>query len=89
MEVEERQAPEASSLGPENQLEEEGQRFLERVEEASRGDDQIGGYTRTLEDQYGNTTAFDDPEPDSPTDLPSADDILRDVEDLLRGNGDS
>lgn len=66
-------------------LDDEGERFLQRVEEASRGDDQIGSYVRSLEENYqepGEALAED-------TQLPSADDILRDVEDLLRGgNGD-
>ncbi|HET7738984.1 MAG TPA: PAC2 family protein [Tepidiformaceae bacterium] len=74
---------------PVGDLEEEGVRFIERVEEASRGDDQIGGYIRTLEDQYGDTTTFDEPEQEATADLPSADDILRDVEDLLRGGSDT
>jgi proteasome assembly chaperone (PAC2) family protein len=72
---------------PLGDLEEEGQRFVERVEEASRGDDQIGAYVRTLEEHYGEQT--EEGEDGEAGDLPSADDILRDVEDLLRGNGDS
>lgn len=71
-----------------SELETERERFVERVEEASRGDDQIGAYVRTLEEHYG--------EPDEEEDvgegggeLPSADDILRDVEDFLRGSSDS
>jgi PAC2 family len=65
-------------------LEEEQAHFAERVEEASRGDDQIGAYVRTLEEHYG--------EPEEEADenaLPSADDILRDVEDFLRGGHES
>lgn len=66
-------------------LEGERERFLERVDEASRGDEQIVAYVKTLEEHYseaGVTPAQPEGE------LPSAADILRDVEDLLRG-GDS
>lgn len=65
-------------------LAEESLRFVERVEEASQGDDQIGSYVRTLEDQYPAQaeTAGDEAE----AGLPSTDDILRDVEDFLRGS---
>ncbi len=67
-------------------LEEQGKRFLARVEEASRGDEQIGQYVTMLEENYGQTpefaAAFDEGEPG---DLPPAADILRDVEDFLRG----
>jgi hypothetical protein len=67
-------------------LEEEGERFLQRVEEASEGDEQIASYIKTLEDQYG---FFGQEEEEAAGELPSADDILRDVEDFLRGgNGD-
>jgi len=70
---------------PLGDLESEGLRFIERVEEASRGDEQIGAYVHTLEEHYG--------EPDEAAeeggDLPSADDILRDVEDFLRGGNDN
>lgn len=68
---------------PLEELERESAAFLERVEEASSGDDQIVQYVRALEEQYqeGDTPMA---EPDS--DL-SADDVLRDVEDLLRGDG--
>lgn len=72
---------------PVGDLEELGERFVERVEEASRGDDQIGAYVRTLEEHYGEVE--DDEESETTGDLPSADDILRDVEDFLRGTGDS
>ena len=66
-----------------DELVRESAAFLERVEEASSGDDQIGQYVRALEERYqeGDVPAV---QPDS--DL-SADDILRDVEDLLRGDG--
>lgn len=69
---------------PLGDLEEEVSRFSARVEEASRGDDQIGAYVRTLEEHYGEA---DDAEPADKEggELPSADDILRDVEDFLRG----
>ncbi len=60
-------------------------RFLARVEEASHEDDQIEGYVRSLEEHYGDEE-FDEEET---SELPSADDILRDVEDFLRGKGDS
>lgn len=69
---------------PLGDLDEQGERFVERVEEASRGDEQIIAYVRTLEEHYGE--AIDEDE--DVVDLPSADDILRDVEDLLRGNGE-
>lgn len=66
-------------------LEEEAVRFLERVGEASSGDEQIAQYVRSLEEHYGETEETEN----EGTGLPSADDILRDVEDLLRGNGPS
>lgn len=71
---------------PLGDLESEGERFIERVEEASRGDDQIGQYVRTLEEHYGETAEEEESEEG---DLPSADELLKDVEDFLRGNGDS
>lgn len=75
-----------SGLGiPLGDLEEEGEAFVRRVEEASAGDDQIGQYVRTLEESYGEVM---DEEPTPPSDLPSADDVLRDIEDFLRGSGD-
>lgn len=55
--------------------------FLERVEEASSGDDQIVQYVRALEEQYQDG----DPSVIQPDSELSADDVLRDVEDLLRG----
>lgn len=69
---------------PIGDLEEEVTRFLSRVEDASSGDDQIRSYVRTLEEQW-NDTGDELPQDETPTDLPSADDILRDVEDFLRG----
>jgi hypothetical protein len=40
---------------------------------------------RTLEESYGEVI----PEQQPPaSDLPSADDVLRDIEDFLRGSGD-
>lgn len=69
---------------PIGDLEDEVSRFLSRVEEASRGDDQIGAYVRTLEEQWNEPDESTSPQ-DETGDLPSADDILRDVEDFLRG----
>lgn len=69
---------------PLGDLEGEGVRFVERVEEASRGDEQIRAYVRTLEEHYG------EPQGETATDggeLPTTDEILRDIEDLLRGSG--
>ncbi len=68
---------------PLGDLERECEAFLERVEEASSGDDQIVQYVRALEEQYqeGDVPII---EPDAEL---SADDVLRDVEDLLRGDG--
>ncbi|MFN0096928.1 MAG: PAC2 family protein [Dehalococcoidia bacterium] len=68
-------------------LEEQGERFLERVEEASRGDDQIRAYVRSLEEHYGENEQESSDQGGG--ELPSAADILRDVEDLLRGGSDS
>lgn len=69
-------------------LDDEGKRFIERVEEASHGDDQIAQYVRTLEEHYGQPQEEPEGEGPEPSQL-SADDILRDVEDFLRGSGDS
>jgi hypothetical protein len=71
---------------PLGDLEAEGTRFLERVEEASSGDDQIRSYVHTLEEHYGEAEEEEAGEAGGPGDLPSADDILRDVEDFLRGS---
>jgi hypothetical protein len=60
-----------------------GERFAQRVEEASQGDDQIMSYVRTLEEHYGDAE-----ENTMDESLPSADDVLRDVEDLLRGGNE-
>ena len=68
---------------PIGDLPEQGERFAERVEEASHGDDQIMSYVRTLEEHYG-----EDQEQETDEGLPSADDVLRDVEDLLRGGSE-
>lgn len=68
---------------PIGDLPELGERFARRVEEASHGDDQIASYVRTLEEHYN-----DEEQDDQEDGLPSADDVLRDVEDLLRGNSD-
>lgn len=73
-------------LPPLGDLEAEKERFVRRVEEASSGDDQIGAYVHTLEEHYGEDDVEQDPEAG---DLPSADDILRDVENFLRGSSDN
>ncbi len=70
---------------PLGELEEELERFTARVEEASRGDEQIGNYVRSLEEHYGEGNAEAQPADSEGGELPSADDILRDVEDFLRG----
>lgn len=70
----------STSLGT---LEEEAERFLERVDEASRDGDEIRAYVRTLEEHFGERQ---DEEQNPPAELPSADEILKDIEDLLRGN---
>ncbi len=75
-------------MPPLGDLEEETERFLARVEEASRGDDQIVQYVRTLEEHYGEDMEEDE-EDDQGAELPSADELLKDVEDFLRGSGDS
>jgi hypothetical protein len=72
---------------PIGDLDEDVARFAARVEEASSGDGQIAEYVRSLEQSYGETPQARD-EPESREDLPSADDILRDVEDFLRGSND-
>ena len=67
-------------------LEEESVHFLERVEEASKQDSQIGSYVMTLEERYEEMHTFDKPADNmgaGDANL-SADDVLRDVEDLLR-----
>lgn len=70
---------------PLGELEEELERFASRVEEASRGDEQIGNYVRSLEEHYGDGSNEPQPADSEGAELPSADDILRDVEDFLRG----
>jgi PAC2 family len=70
---------------PIGDLEAEGVRFVERVDEASRGDEQIRAYVRTLEEHYGQDEGQD--ADSQPAELPSTDEILRDIEDLLRGGG--
>ena len=69
---------------PIGDLEDEVTAFASRVEEASRGDDQIASYVRTLEEGYGEGDE-EEVQPEAGGELPSADDILRDVEDFLRG----
>lgn len=66
-------------------LEEEQVRFAQRVEEASSGDEQIGAYVRSLEERYSENAG----EEENETELPSADDILRDVENFLRGSNET
>ncbi|WP_322795213.1 PAC2 family protein [Tepidiforma sp.] len=79
---------------PEGDLPARAELFLRRVEDASAGDDQIETYVRTLEAQYEDdeddaAEGEDAFEAGQPADeLPSADDILKDVEDFLRGTGD-
>ena len=72
---------------PLGDLESEGRQFIERVNEASRGDEQIGAYVRTLEEHYGEEQA--ETYAEGGAELLSTDDILRDVEDLLRGSQDT
>lgn len=78
--------PVLGAMPPMGDLESERERFVKRVEEASSGDDQIGAYVHTLEEHYGE---IDDDTDAEGGDLPSADDILRDVEDFLRGGKDN
>ena len=75
-------------MPPLGDLEPEGERFILRVEEASHGDEQIAQYVKTLEEHYGEDMEEDE-EDDRGTDLPSADELLRDVEDFLRGRGEN
>lgn len=75
-------------MPPLGDLEPEGERFILRVEEASHGDEQIAQYVKTLEEHYGEDMEEDE-EDDRGADLPSADELLRDVEDFLRGNGEN
>lgn len=71
---------------PTTSLEEESVHFLERVEEASKQDSQIGSYVKTLEERYEEMHSFDKSagDMDAGDANLSADDVLRDVEDLLR-----
>jgi hypothetical protein len=71
---------------PIGDLESQSEQFVRRVEEASSGDDNIRAYVQTLEEQYGEEAQPSD-EPDA--ELPSADDILKGIEDLLRENRDT
>lgn len=75
---------------PEGDLEQRAHAFVERVNEASSGDDQVGTYVRTLEAQYEDDLDDEGTSDEEPgrSELPSADDILKDVEDFLRGSGD-
>lgn len=70
---------------PRGDLALESERFLEHVEEASRSDDQIVNYVRSLEENYAEAEAAE--EQITPP-LPPADDIVRDIEDFLRGEGE-
>lgn len=72
---------------PLGDLDEDGRLFVERVNEASQGDDQIGAYVRSLEEQY-TEQPLPIREEDEGGELPSADDLLRDVEDFLRRGND-
>lgn len=77
-------------LPPEGNLDEESEQFLRRVEEASTGDDNIRSYVQNLEEQYGQPESeAADATDESTGELPSADDILKGIEDLLRENRDS
>ena len=70
---------------PIGDLESQSEQFVQRVEEASSGDDNIRSYVQTLEEQYNEQQQ---PQLES-GELPSADDILRGIEDLLRENRDT
>jgi hypothetical protein len=72
---------------PIGDLESQSEQFVRRVEEASSGDDNIRQYVQTLEQQYGEQAEQGVAEPDA--ELPSADDILKGIEDLLRENRDT
>jgi hypothetical protein len=71
---------------PIGDLEEQSEQFVRRVEEASSGDDNIRAYVGTLEEQYNEQ---EQQAADQDVELPSADDILKGIEDLLRENRDS
>lgn len=68
---------------PLGDLEEEGNEFRVRVDEASSGDEQITEYVRSLEEHYSETGN----PPEAAEDLPDAGDVVRDVEDFLRQQG--
>jgi hypothetical protein len=71
---------------PLGDLEAECEQFIRRVDEASAGDENIRAYVQTLEEQFSEQE-MSAPEPDA--ELPSADDILKGIEDLLRENRDT
>lgn len=73
---------------PMGELPDEGEQFLARVEEASSGDEQIAQYVRTLEEHYGEPEDEDETQQPEDAELPSADDVLRDIEDFLRRGDD-
>lgn len=70
---------------PPGDLAEEAASFADRVNEASGDNEQIQEYVRMLEQQYG---VYEQPPQAEGSDLPPAADILKDVEDLLRGGDD-
>ena len=80
--------PVLGTTPPLGDLEDEVSRFARRVEEASSGDSQIAEYVRTLEEHYGQDDTASSDDAEGGGELPSADDILRDVEDFLRGGND-
>jgi hypothetical protein len=71
---------------PLGNLEEESEQFVRRVEDASSADDNIRSYVQTLEEQYVEQQAQ---QTQAEAELPSADDILKGIEDLLRENRDT
>ncbi|MDZ7728902.1 MAG: PAC2 family protein [Dehalococcoidia bacterium] len=73
---------------PMGDLPAEGEQFLARVEEASSGDEQIAQYVRTLEEHYGEPEDEEQQQGQGDAELPSADDVLRDIEDFLRRGDD-
>jgi proteasome assembly chaperone (PAC2) family protein len=70
---------------PPGSIAEDAEHFVDRVNEASGDNEQVQEYVRMLEQQYG----YYEPPPEAEgNELPPAADILKDVEDLLRGSGD-
>lgn len=70
---------------PLGELPEEDTQFQARVAEASQDDEQISSYVTSLEEHYSES-GEQPPVVEEGSELPSADDILRDVEDFLRGS---